>query len=83
MTDQAARILILAKRQAETGVDYSPRHGALCPCCRTPARIYATRPWEGITRIRYHRCESPPCLLARLEVTIKSIEQDLVGDPAS
>lgn len=62
--------------QAEAGVDYSPRTGAPCPCCGRPAKIYKTLPWDGTTRIRYHRCLTPSCLLAAIGRTIKSVQTD-------
>lgn len=62
--------------QAEAGVDYSPRIGAVCPACGRPAKIYKTLPWDGSTRIRYHRCLNPACLLASIGRTIKSVQID-------
>lgn len=61
---------------AASGVDYSPRYGALCPGCRKRAKIYSTRPWEGAVRVRYHRCMTPGCVINRLGKTIKSVEED-------
>ena len=67
-----------AREKAAAGVDYSSRTGALCPYCGKKAKIYNTRPWEGITRVRYHRCRNTACLIASLGITIKSIEEDRV-----
>lgn len=64
------------KSAAESGVDYRPRTGALCPCCGEPAKIVATRPWDGDTRIRYHRCQTADCLLASINQSIKSVQVD-------
>ena len=52
------------------GVTWSPKYGAVCPGCgriKTPTNT--TRPWDGVYRIRYHRC--PECGLR-----FKSIETD-------
>jgi hypothetical protein len=68
--------LALIKSQAEGGVDYRPRTGALCPSCGKPAKITHTRPWDGETRIRYHRCQTPGCILASINQSIKSVEVD-------
>ena len=76
--NQSATMIVLAKRQAENGVDFTARRGAVCPWCQQRTRIYATRPWEGTVRIRYHRCENPACILARMQVSIKSLEEDLL-----
>lgn len=66
--------LALLKENAEAGVDYRPRNGALCPACGQPAKIVCTKPWEGETRIRYHRCQNPACLLASIKQSIKSVQ---------
>ncbi len=68
--------IVLAKDEAESGVDYSPRTGARCPWCGARARIYRTMPWDGPIRVRYHRCEASGCAIAALGVTIKSIQED-------
>ncbi len=65
-----------AKRTAENGVDFSPRHGARCPWCGRRTRIYATRPWDGPVRVRYHYCQTPSCPMASMRVTIKSVQVD-------
>ena len=71
--------LALQVATASAGVDYSHRHGATCPGCGERARIVKTLPWEGSTRIRYHRCENPRCLLCAARATIKSVEEDFSG----
>ena len=71
----------MVKQEAENGVDFSPRTGALCPSCRKKAKIYSTKPWEGSARVRYHLCENGACVLCAMKVTIKSIEVDgVVGE---
>jgi len=76
MRKSIADHLALMKSQAEAGVDYRPRTGALCPCCGKPAKITHTRPWDGETRIRYHRCLTPDCVLAGIRQSIKSVQVD-------
>lgn len=68
--------IVLARRKAERGVDFSPRSGAECPHCGGQAKIYKTLPWDENTRIRYHRCRNDRCPLAAMAITIKSIEVD-------
>ncbi len=68
--------LVIAKGAAASGVDFSPRSGAVCPWCGQKAKGYRTLPWEDMTRIRYHRCENLACPLCKMGVTIKSIEVD-------
>lgn len=62
--------------EAEAGVDFSRRHGARCPSCGQTAKITCTKRWEGDTRIRYHRCQNPACILASSKTAIKSVEVD-------
>ncbi len=74
-----------AKKTAESGVDFSPRYGAICPWCQnTNLSVYRTLPWEDRTRIRYHRCKHAGCPLCELKITVKSLEEDLssVAEPA-
>ncbi len=69
-----------AKQLAENGVDYSAKHGALCPWCNKKTRIYRTMPWDGQVRVRYHKCERNGCVVHTLRVSIKSIQVDNGGD---
>lgn len=71
--------IVQVQELAAAGVDYSPRHGALCPWCSTKAKIIRTMPWDGDLRVRYHRCQRPGCVLAKLGTTIKSVEVDPVA----
>ena len=75
----AVDLMVTVIRKAQAGVDYSPRTGATCPGCGRRATVYRTMPWDDAIRIRYHRCESETCLVARCRTTIKSIEVDHVG----
>lgn len=74
------RKIVIARREAAAGVDFSPRVGALCPWCHRKAKGYRTLPWEDATRIRYHRCENHDCPISTMNVTIKSIEVDRCGE---
>ena len=75
----AIAMVVQAKSRAEQGVDYSSRHGALCPWCKTRAKTYCTRPWDGVARVRFHRCTNPACVLATIGTSIKSLEEDRNG----
>ena len=66
-----------AKREAENGVDYSPRLGALCPWCGHKTKITRTTPWDDNIRVRYHRCHHRGCVLEKLKISVKSIEVDM------
>jgi hypothetical protein len=60
---------------AQAGVDYSPKTGATCPCCKADhASVYKTMPWVGSMRVRYHKCQTSSCLISTIGVGIKSIE---------
>jgi hypothetical protein len=63
--------------ESRMGVDFSVRHGAVCPSCGIgPLKTYCTKPWEGTTRIRYHKCANNDCLLCHINFSIKSIQAD-------
>lgn len=76
--NKLTKTMVLAKKTAEAGVDFSPKSGAICPGCDTKTKIYKTMPWEENTRIRYHRCTNPRCIIAVLKNTVKSIEVDSI-----
>ncbi len=67
-------LLVSAIKDAEQGVDYSPKHGVACPFCGCKTRIHITKPWSGNSRIRYHRCQNERCWMCEMERSIKSIE---------
>ena len=67
--------LITAIESGRTGITFTQRHGAACPWCGMRACVVNTRPIEGVTRIRYHRCSNPTCPLHVFDHTIKSIEE--------
>lgn len=75
LTKQMITVMVA---KAEGGVDFGGR-GALCPCCGRRAKVVTTRPWESGCRVRYHRCENQGCLLHKLGVTIKSLQQDSIA----
>ncbi len=66
--------VVEAIQAAESGVDYSPKYGALCPCCGKKTRVTHTKAWAGQSRIRYHRCDNGTCHLHTKEQSIKSVE---------
>jgi len=75
-SSQIVATVATAIQTASKGVDFTAKHGAVCPWCgkeRIP--IYCTRPWSGDVRIRYHHCSNPDCLLNRLGVGVKSLQE--------
>lgn len=65
-----------AKDEAQAGVDYTLKDGAVCPFCGSrKLRPYTVRKWDGGFKIRYHYCENPDCGLATLRFSIKSVQQ--------
>jgi hypothetical protein len=72
--DKRQLAVVAAIKEAEQGVDYTPKHGASCPFCGKRARVLFTRGWTGNVRIRYHRCPNRRCPINSLERSIKSIE---------
>jgi len=76
----AVVLLESAKKKAAAGVDFSPRFGALCPCCGERLKVNRTFPWSDGFRARYHLCKNVRrCLLASAEINVKSLEVDPVG----
>lgn len=70
-------LLARAKEISQAGVDYTPRYGAICPWCGTKKLPVArTMPWDGSTRVRYHKCPGKSCIISKLGIGIKSIEED-------
>jgi len=68
---------------AQAGVDYSPRTGATCPCCKAEnLRVETTKPWYGTMRVRFHVCANSRCLICTLGQRVKSIEVDATQQPA-
>ncbi len=78
MIDQETiRLVARAKQEAENGIVYSRRLGAVCPMCGTPrAHTVRSLPWMDGIKIRYHKCKNFGCLLCTLQVTIKSVEEE-------
>lgn len=74
MQEITEKYLVNAISEAENGVDYSPKTGALCPFCDRKTYVKDTRPWMGDCRVRYHKCTNPTCCLYHLSKTIKSVE---------
>jgi hypothetical protein len=74
MQAAASAKVVSAIKEAEQGVDYSPKDGAACPFCGEKAKVYNTLSWTGNSRVRYHRCPNERCPLYQLERSIKSVE---------
>lgn len=48
---------ILAESKEKTAVDFSPKHGGVCPLCgRTKCQVNTVGRWSGPVRERYHNC---------------------------
>ncbi|MBU0680117.1 MAG: transcriptional regulator [Proteobacteria bacterium] len=78
--DDYLKKLVEAKAQAASGVDYSPRFGAVCPSCATTrAVVTGSLPWDSAIKIRYHRCRNSGCPINQMGISIKSIEVDVSG----
>lgn len=76
---QVVAILAKVKAKADQSVDYTPRYGAVCPeCGKKRMRIVSSKPWSDGVKIRYHRCGnvSGGCVLAIMETTVKSVQND-------
>jgi len=75
MGKETLALIAEARRKAESGVDYSPRFGAVCPVCgKAKIPIVTSRPWRDNLKTRYHKCDSEKCLLKTMNLTVKSIE---------
>jgi hypothetical protein len=62
-------MLVLERERRRENVFYCRRTGGVCPLCgQKRTKIYCTKPWEGNTRERYHRCQ-------QCNHTFKSIEE--------
>lgn len=80
MGEKNFKKILQAREIAQNGIDYSSRWGAVCPYCKTPkAKVITSKPWEENMKIRYHKCLNKECLLFKMEITIKSIEEDKSG----
>lgn len=77
MSSQATMVwMVDVWAQAEAGVDFTSRYGALCPACGKRTRVITTRPWDGPVRIRYHQCATRGCVIAGQGKMIKSVEEE-------
>jgi glycerol-3-phosphate cytidylyltransferase-like family protein len=54
----SAAAIAVALDIVQSGVDWSPRFGGVCPRCqKRKCEVTRTMKWEGGTRTRYHRCK--------------------------
>jgi hypothetical protein len=82
MNQQILKIVILARQKAAAGVEYSPKYGAICPeCGKEKIPVIKNNPWIDDVKIRHHRCDNPHCILATMEETIKSYQENSVPPP--
>ena len=76
MTDaEVLAVIDEVRSKADAGVDYSVRWGAVCPACgKKRISIITVRPWNGNSRIRYHKCDNRECLICRMGISVKSVQ---------
>ncbi|MEG6505876.1 transcriptional regulator [Nitratidesulfovibrio sp. 1201_IL3209] len=68
-------VVTVAMARAQDAVDYIPRTGATCPVCGAQRlRVVCTKPWIGNVRVRFHRCTNPACVMGKLGLSIKSVQ---------
>lgn len=73
--DAAMTMLCYALTKARQGVDYhAGRRTASCPYCNNRLRIYATMPADDAPRVRFARCQTATCPLAKIGQSIKTVE---------
>lgn len=73
MADQQIILWIASTlSQARDGVVYDTKAGAACPACGKRLRVMVTKPWLGNSRLRYHKCNNPKCVLHQLGETVRS-----------
>ena len=68
-------LVVELSEAARAGVTYSAKLKASCPACGQQLHTIKTLPWSGNSRIRYHKCINPDCLLSMLGQSVKSIEE--------
>lgn len=65
-------VIAEAIKKARDGVQFDVKGGADCPFCGARLKIHVTRPWMGLRRQRYHRCDNPDCALCVIDQSIVS-----------
>jgi len=76
---QVVAILAKVKEKADQSVDYTPRHGAVCPeCGKKRMQTVTAKPWKDGIKVRYHKCGNIAggCLLAIMQTSIKSVQEE-------
>ncbi len=61
--------------EAREGVEYDTKYGATCPACGQRLRVKVTKPWLGNSRLRYHQCNNPRCVLHTLNESVRSWQE--------
>ncbi len=73
----AAKRFVLVVESARAGVIFDSMDGAVCPCCgATRLKAYKVMPLADGIRVRYHKCETPGCVLCAIGEGIKSLQED-------
>ncbi len=71
---QLTKVVVSTMAKAQKGVEYVNGKGAFCPLCGERMVIITTRRWSEGVRVRYHRCQRVTCVLAKLDLQVKSVE---------
>ena len=72
----AKTAIAAAMARARAGVDYLPKEGAACPMCGKRCPVVSSPKESAGVKIRYHRCRNGACVLASLDVLVKSVQAD-------
>jgi hypothetical protein len=74
--DQATiDFIAVAISKARNGIVYDTKDGAFCPACGERVKVLVTKPWLGSSRLRYHKCDNPKCVMCVLDETIRSWQE--------
>ncbi len=73
--DKVVILMAKALDEANNGVEYDIKDGALCPFCGQRIRVTHTMSWLGMSRKRYHKCLNINCPLHVTDTTIISWQE--------
>ena len=64
----SAAAMAVAIGIVRNGVDWSSKHGGVCPrCAHKRCKVTRSMPWDGDTRVRYHACQKCGTVFKSLE----------------
>lgn len=70
----SAKVVMTARHLAVTGVVWQGG-AALCPLCGCRLHTCSSGKRHMRPRVRYHKCRNAACLMAMLDLRIKSVEE--------